>query len=99
MAKKAASKKNKRAFPESIRVYFPGKRVEILRELESLAKELDIPLSTLCVNILSTGHAAMRHFADAIKDPQNRLIYIGKMAVVNENGEIVNLDTQQEAAH
>ena len=60
MKKATASKKEKRIFPESVRVYFPGEKIELLREVEKIAREINMPVSALCVNLMKMSLPTMQ---------------------------------------
>ena len=73
MKKNTASKKVKRVFPESVRVYFPGEKNELLREIEKIAHEINMPVSALCVNLIKMSLPTMQHYADALKGEGEQL--------------------------
>ena len=61
-------KQKKRTFPKSIRVYFPNDKEKILQDIEKLANDLNMPVSSLCVNLMSIGLPSMQHFSESVKN-------------------------------
>ena len=63
----AQKRKQKRVNPKSVMVYFPGEKAELLKEIEDIAKDMNMPMSILCLNLMKIGIPTMRHYADALK--------------------------------
>ena len=67
------TKKQKRVNPKSVMVYFPGEKAELLKEIEGIAKDMNMPMSILCLNLMKIGIPTMRHYADALKGEGEQL--------------------------
>ena len=92
------NKKIKRIKPKSVTVYFVGENEKFLQDLEKLAKDIDQPISKVCVGLLKLGMPMMQHYAEALKEPGKRLVTNTTIKLTDEGG-IFELVTQQEAAH
>ena len=95
--KPSKEKKAKRIKPKSVTVYFVGENENFLQDLEKLAKDIDQPVSKVCVSLLKIGMPTMQHYAEALKEPGKRLITNTTIKLTEEGG-IFELVTQQEAA-
>ena len=77
-------KKAKRIMPASVTVYFPGEKVEILRELEEVSKKINMPMSALMVNLAKMSLPTMQHIAASVNG-ENLGVHISKITVERDH--------------
>ena len=77
-------KKAKRIMPASVTVYFPGEKVEILRELEEVSKKINMPMSALMVNLAKMSLPNMQYFAASVNG-ENLGVQISKITVERDH--------------
>jgi len=87
------AKTKKRIMPKSITIYFSEDKISLANEIEQIAKDMNLSVSTLCFSLIKIGLPTMRHYADALKGEGDQLreytIKLEKKSITQQRAESI----------